>query len=62
LAGLLSLATPAIASFIMVSWDLTIDPMMSTITGNWVWHNGGSYFGVPVSNFLGWYLTVYVFF
>ena len=62
LAGLLSFATPAIASFIMVSWDLTIDPMMSTIAGNWVWHNGGSYFGVPLSNFLGWYLTVYVFF
>jgi uncharacterized membrane protein len=62
LAGLQSFATPAIASFIMVSWDLTIDPMMSTINANWVWHNGGSYFGVPVSNFLGWYLTVYVFF
>jgi uncharacterized membrane protein len=62
LAGLLSFATPAIASFIMVSWDLTIDPMMSTIAGSWVWYNGGSYFGVPLSNFLGWYLTVYVFF
>jgi uncharacterized membrane protein len=62
LAGLLSFVTPAIASFIMVSWDLTIDPTMSTITGNWVWHNGGSYFGVPLTNFLGWYLTVYVFF
>jgi len=62
LIGLLSFATPTIASFIMVSWDLTIDPMMSTINGSWVWHNGGSYFGVPVSNFLGWYLTVYVFF
>jgi putative membrane protein len=62
LPGLLSFATPAIASFIMVSWDLTIDPRMSTITGSWVWHNGGSYFGVPLSNFLGWYLTVYVFF
>jgi len=61
LAGQLSFATPAIASFIMVSWDLTIDPMMSTITGNWIWHDGGSYFGVPLGNFLGWYLTVYVF-
>ena len=62
LAGWLSFATPTIASFIMVSWDLTIDPMMSTIAGSWVWHNGGSYFGVPLSNFLGWYLTVCVFF
>ena len=62
LAGLRSFATPMIASFIMVSWDLTIDPMASTINGSWIWRDGGSYFGVPVSNFLGWYLTVYVFF
>lgn len=62
LAGLRSFATPVIASFIMVSWDLTIDPTASTISGSWVWRDGGSYFGVPVSNFLGWYLTVYVFF
>jgi putative membrane protein len=62
LAGLRSFATPVIASFIMVSWDLTIDPMASTINSSWVWRDGGSYFGVPVSNFLGWYLTVYVFF
>jgi uncharacterized membrane protein len=62
LRGALSFATPVIASFIMVSWDLTIDPMMSTITGNWIWQHGGSYFGVPFVNFLGWYLTVYVFF
>jgi putative membrane protein len=53
---------PIMASFIMVSWDLAIDPMMSTITGNWVWHHGGNYFGVPLVNFLGWFLTVYVFF
>jgi uncharacterized membrane protein len=62
LKGLLSFATPTIASFVMVSWDLTIDPIASTVNGSWVWRDGGSYFGVPVSNFLGWYLTVYVFF
>jgi len=62
LLGLRWFTTPVIAGFIMVSWDLTIDPMASTINGSWVWRDGGSYFGVPVSNFLGWYLTVYVFF
>jgi uncharacterized membrane protein len=61
LAGRLVFATPILATFIMVSWDLTIDPMMSTITGNWIWRDGGSYFGVPLQNFMGWYLTVYVF-
>jgi len=55
-------STPVVAGFIMVAWDLTIDPMMSTIQGNWIWHSGGSYFGVPFVNFLGWYLTVYVYF
>src|SRR5882757_1794161 len=55
-------AFPLLASFVMVSWDLTFDPAASTIGGSWVWHDGGEYFGVPVSNFLGWYFTVYVFF
>jgi putative membrane protein len=55
-------ALPAVASFVMVSWDLTFDPIASTVAGSWVWHDGGAYFGVPVSNFLGWYLTVYLFF
>jgi uncharacterized membrane protein len=55
-------ALPALASFVMVSWDLTFDPVASTIAQSWIWHDGGAYFGVPVSNFLGWYLTVYMFF
>lgn len=55
-------ALPVLASFLMVSWDLTFDPAASTIARSWVWRDGGEYFGVPVSNFLGWYLTVYVFF
>src|ERR1700761_2502442 len=55
-------ALPALASFVMVSWDLTLDPVASTIGQSWIWHDGGAYFGVPVSNFLGWYLTVFVFF
>jgi putative membrane protein len=55
-------AVPIVASFIMVSWDLTLDPVASTIGHSWIWHDGGAYFGVPVSNFLGWYLTVFVFF
>jgi putative membrane protein len=55
-------ALPVFASFVMVSWDLTFDPAASTIGRSWIWHDGGAYFGVPVSNFLGWYLTIFVFF
>jgi putative membrane protein len=45
----------------MVSWDLSFDPIFSTINHAWIWPDGGSYFGVPFSNFLGWLLTTFVF-
>ena len=53
---------PLIAAFVMVAWDLSQDPVWSTVLHLWIWRQGGVYFGVPVSNFLGWYLTVYVFY
>ena len=54
-------ATPAIGAFIMVLWDLAMDPSASTLGQWWIWHEGGGFFGVPLVNYLGWYLTVYVF-
>src|SRR5260370_19859820 len=55
-------AVPVLASFLMVAWDLSLDPIASTIGRNWIWLQGGNYFGVPFSNYLGWFLTVFVFF
>ena len=52
---------PFVASFIMVMWDFCADPINSTIDGAWIWHDGGAYHGVPISNFFGWYLTVFLF-
>ena len=57
-----SFAVPLIASFVMVAWDLGMDPTNSTIRQNWIWQQGGGYFGVPLTNYLGWSLTVYVFY
>lgn len=57
-----AVAVSIVASFIMVAWDLSLDPSASTINHAWIWTQGGGYFGVPISNFLGWSLTVYVFF
>src|SRR6266478_5028300 len=57
-----TLAVPFIASFMMVAWDLGMDPTNSTIRHSWIWEQGGGYFGVPLTNFLGWFFTVYVFF
>src|SRR5437660_7385899 len=55
------LAVPFIASFLMVMWDLTLDPRASNIQHQWIWEQGGGYFGVPLTNYLGWFFTVYVF-
>lgn len=60
-SALTTLAAPFIASFLMVMWDLTLDPRSSTIQHMWIWEHGGGYFGVPFTNYLGWFFTVYVF-
>ena len=58
--GSLVVALPVVAALIMVAWDLCLDPVWSTIVRAWIFPGGGAYFGVPISNFAGWYLTVYV--
>jgi putative membrane protein len=45
-----------LGSAVMTSWDVVMDPGMSR-TGAWTWEEGGSYFGVPFQNFLGWMVT-----
>jgi uncharacterized membrane protein len=56
------IALPIVAAFVMVQWDVVMDPPNATLGHAWIWHDGGGYFGVPLSNFLGWYLTVWLFF
>lgn len=52
---------PLVASFIMVMWDIVMDPIAATINKAWIWQNGGTYFGVPISNYWGWFFVVFVF-
>jgi len=54
------LTVPPLAGVIMVAWDFCMDPVWSTLLHPWIWRRGGAYFGVPVSNFFGWYLDVFV--
>jgi putative membrane protein len=53
---------PVVAAFVMAMWGVVVDPASSTIQNVWIWHNSGGYFGVPLTNYLGWYLVVYAFF
>ena len=55
-------ALPLLASFIMLAWDLSMDPNWSTLDHVWIWKDGGAYFGVPLSNFFGWFLTAYIYY
>ncbi len=48
-------------SFLLLAWDLSLDPAMSTINGFWTWAREGAWYGVPVSNLVGWYLSGLVF-
>jgi uncharacterized membrane protein len=55
------LAASLAGAFIMVGWDVAMDPYQSTVMGDWIWRDGGGYFGVPLHNYAGWFGTVFVF-
>lgn len=55
-------ARPLIAAFITTSWDLCVDPIGGTMNRDWIWADGGGYFGVGWMNFFGWMLTMGVIF
>ncbi len=55
-------ALPLLASFIMVAWDCSMEAIWSTVDHAWIWRDGGFFFGVPLTNFLGWYFTAFSFY
>lgn len=57
-----TLAVPIVAAFIVVAWDLCQDPLGATVDKRWIYPHGGAFFGVPLSNFLGWYLVTWTIF
>lgn len=53
------LSLAGIGAAVMTAWDLAMDPMM-VAGGHWVWEVEGAYFGIPVQNYAGWWLTIFV--
>ena len=47
----------ALGSFILLSWDLSLDPAMSLATKYWIWGTAGPYYGMPLLNLFGWFVT-----
>ena len=46
-----------LGSLLLLSWDLSLDPAMSLVTSFWVWGTPGPYYGMPLLNLAGWYVT-----
>lgn len=42
-----------VGTVILLIADMVIDPVAVKL-GFWIWENSGSYYGIPVINFLGW--------
>jgi len=53
---------PVLAALLMVMWDLSMDPLRATVEGRWVWAGGGVHLGVPVTNYLGWFVVTWTMF
>ena len=55
------LAVATVGGLVMTAWDLIMDPIM-VAGGNWVWGVKGAYFGIPLQNYWGWWLTIFTSF
>ncbi len=55
------LIVAALGGVIMTAWDVVMDPMMVR-GGHWVWEVEGAFFGVPLQNYWGWWLTTFCVF
>lgn len=54
--------TPVVAAFILTFYDFPSDPISATITHAFTYRHPGGYFGVPLTNYLGWLFNGFVFY
>ncbi len=54
-----------LGTWLLVSWDLVLDPSMASpnlqYVHFWIWHETGPYFGMPLRNLAGWFGTGLLF-
>jgi uncharacterized membrane protein len=47
----------AVAGLIFTAWDVSLDPAMTKASSHWIWHVDGFFYGMPLLNWVGWWLT-----
>lgn len=48
-----------VGALVITTFDLNADPI-GVENGWWVWLDGGAYFGVPIHNYVGWFIVAFV--
>jgi putative membrane protein len=48
-----------LGALLLVTFDLILDPA-AVVLSIWVWDNPGPYYGIPITNYIGWLLTGYI--
>jgi uncharacterized membrane protein len=56
---LLLILLSAISGLVAANLDMLLDPVVVSTHG-WIWVNGGPYFGVPLGNFVGWFIVTFI--
>lgn len=46
---------PVVGAIWLVGLDLVVDPPASSYLGFWAWDGQGAYYGVPLTNYAGWF-------
>lgn len=54
--------TPIVAALVLTGYDFAYDPIGATVLHLWAFRDPGGYLGVPLSNFVGWFITGWTFF
>ena len=47
------------SSLLLTALDVVLDPI-AVDEGRWKWENPGSFYNVPIYNFVGWFFTIFI--
>ncbi|UTB33079.1 MAG: carotenoid biosynthesis protein [Methanobacterium sp. ERen5] len=49
----------SVSGFVATNIDMILDPVVVASHG-WFWIDGGPYYGIPISNFVGWFFVAFI--